>query len=307
MNKKIIVAAILAAVTGTASAATLHEAEGVKVDVKGAVNIHLKKAAVANSKTDVDLDDGALKFNATYDLPNNVKALAYYQLDMEGEGTVGTGDIYAGLESSLGTVKVGRLATLFDDVGAEKSYEFSNVSVGELVFPVSGSDVIKYQHTINNIKFGLATELSTSEDDASHFDGMVGYSQGVFSVDVFAIAGSKGDVDFAGQAIQGSVKVGDLDFSTGYSQRKNEEGRVKSGYTTLEFAVGYTVDQISYVGGYSKSIGKNALSDDTKSSIYTGASYKLTNNVSLMAEVAIETANKGDSEVGFETGVNLSF
>ena len=165
MKKTVIALAIAAfAATGTASAATVYNQDGTKVELGGSLRIFLGKLG-KHERGDLVNDGSRIKINASHELDNGLSAFAGYELRFERDvyknkqtandfGDPTTRKLFVGLGfENVGKLSFGRQATNADDVLGDSLYYRS----GEYGILTTRSDKsVKFRSAdFNGFSFGV--------------------------------------------------------------------------------------------------------------------------------------------------------
>ncbi|WP_109127846.1 porin [Aggregatibacter segnis] len=166
MKKTVIALAIAAfAATGTASAATVYNQDGTKVELGGSLRIFLGKLG-KHERGDLVNDGSRIKINASHELDNGLSAFAGYELRFERDayknkqtaandfGDPTTRKLFVGLGfENVGKLSFGRQATNADDVLGDSLYYGS----GEYGILTTRSDKsVKFRSAdFNGFSFGV--------------------------------------------------------------------------------------------------------------------------------------------------------
>lgn len=184
MKKTVIALAIAAlAATGTASAATVYNQDGTKVELGGSLRIFLGKLG-KNERGNLINDGSRIKINASQELDNGLSAFAGYELRFERDalknkqkadndfGDPTTRKLFVGLGfENVGKLSFGRQSTTADDVvgdslyydsgalnplitRADKSISFRSAEFSGFSFGVDYLFGNAQKHTTNNYKSG---------------------------------------------------------------------------------------------------------------------------------------------------------
>lgn len=147
MKKTLVALTVTALASSVASAATVYEQNGSKVDVGGSLRILLTK----NSGERGDLKNKGSRFvvKGSQNLGNGLSALANVELRFEGNdgeddfGNIETKRLYAGFkQDDIGTLTFGRQLTNADDLGlSDYTYDLGGVNQTE----TSGQKVVKFR------------------------------------------------------------------------------------------------------------------------------------------------------------------
>ncbi|WP_109078825.1 porin [Aggregatibacter kilianii] len=191
MKKTVIALAIAAfAATGTASAATVYNQDGTKVELGGSLRIFLGKLG-SNQRGDLVNDGSRIKINASQELDNGLSAFAGYELRFERDayknkqnaqndfGDPTTRKLFVGLGfENVGKLSFGRQATTADDVVGDSLYYES----GELNPLTTRSDKsVQFRSAdFNGFSFGVDYLFGNAEKRTATNRYKNGYQVGAF-------------------------------------------------------------------------------------------------------------------------------
>lgn len=150
------------------SAATLYEQDGLKLQLKGDLQIQLYQAPGDDEDLGVDYDDLELKFGASYALENNMSVFGELDIDWknqaDGSDDNVVDDAYVGIDFGVASVAIGRMVWGSDDMFAEKAIEMD----GGIAFPeTGGNDSIQLRMALGQVDAVLTTDLEEDGDESA--------------------------------------------------------------------------------------------------------------------------------------------
>lgn len=345
--KKTILATLVALASGSTMAATMYEnaENGVQVDVNGAMEVQLYQAyefTGQDKDLDVRIDDGNLNFTTSIEINEELTALGYFDFDYE-DDKVESSDLWVGMQTSkMGTIKVGKMVTLWDDTGIDKSYEVGLTDMNEVGTYTEGDNVIRYDIDFGKVYLGIATDLSVGNrtetqkvtaadldeidpeeldfndvidlvlsgevsrtvEDESHTDMVVGY-RATDSIDVrlFVQTSKQDEIDGTAYALEAEYNQDALGLAAGfYNVEKDYGDGDKEGYQTIELAASYKIDAITVATGLNFVKGQEELDGNEVTNYYVTATQELYTNVNLYTEIGY--ANKDFKEAKSDNAIS---
>lgn len=278
--KKTLVALVVAAFATSASALTVYEKDGSKVDFDGSVRLRLDKTN-SDSTVEANKVKTTTKTRGHSDLHNNGSRFGVKFNHNIADDFFGFGRVEFRFN------KDAKNTDQFGDLYAHRAYVgLGSKQVGELSF---GRQVT------------ISADVSQSGFDNYYgtFDGtLTDWGHAVVRYDYKGVKGLQVGVDyrFAGERVNGEVPVGKA--KSGYGAAAIYELEVAANQS-LTFAAGYTRDNL--VSGTKDEHAKNAYQ--------AGIQYVI-NNVTLAADYAGASVSKGDKnkEVfnGFRVGAKVA-
>lgn len=189
--KKTLVALAVAAFASSASALTIYDNDGTKVDFNGRVKVAFVNSESDNERTDLVNDGSRFSFKATHQITEELKGLSYLEVRFEDSakkesstfGNPTLKRLYAGLEAkNIGTLTFGRQLTNGDPLGLS---DFTNLYGGINQVIGSGNKVVKFTSAeFAGFKFG-ADYLFGTRDRNVKSDGPKGEYRSAYDLGVF--------------------------------------------------------------------------------------------------------------------------
>jgi predicted porin len=336
MKKSLLAIAIPAIMASSAASASvnLYDADGVKVDASGAMEVQYYSGLADESEAKFRLDDGDLAFNTSVELTDTVSAVGGIAFEFE-SGNTSNDELYVGFATTdFGTFTFGRQYLVADDAGNGKDLEFGGEGVDFV--KGSGDQVAKFVYDNGSFYAGLSTlqesngknndeDVTTGQGKADKiFDGRIGYRVNDFDVRAYFYEGTDIDASDMNEEIYGS-KTLQLDisgfnleadyvwdafsFAASYGQVEYEESNVANPTEVEADIIGLSADYTSgknvFALGYTRyDADKEGVSKDrTQDTVYANVTHKFNGNVKVYAEVAFANGeNFGGSELQFDTG-----
>ncbi|MEG3756033.1 porin [Psychromonas arctica] len=307
--KKTILATMLTSLFAATAAhsATVYEADGVTLDLFGDVEIQANKGTEDDAPKMIHLDDADFGVQAGYVLSDSLSAIA--KISVTGEDETGStnnidlDEAFVGLSfTQFGTVTIGQQYTIADDIGIANDYAFG-INSGYSGVATDGKQVVKYVVDNGNYYFGVSYLLNenAASDDVESIDARLGVR--IDALDLTAYLGKADDADASATSVllEARYSMDNLDLAASVSSL--------DGYTSAEdstafgLAAAYTVDKVTYSGGYSL---LDVDGDDDKLNTYfVNAAYAFNSNVTVYAELGGDDAD--DSELGYGAGMAVTF
>ncbi|MDN2664342.1 porin [Psychromonas sp. 14N.309.X.WAT.B.A12] len=307
--KKTILATMLTSLFAATAAhsATVYEADGVTLDLFGDVEIQANKGTEDDAPKMIHLDDADFGVQAGYVLSDSLSAIA--KISVTGEDETGStnnidlDEAFVGLSfTQFGTVTIGQQYTIADDIGIANDYAFG-INSGYAGVATDGKQVVKYVVDNGNYYFGISYLLNenAASDDVESIDARLGVR--IDELDLTAYLGKADDADASATSVllEARYTMDDLALAASVSSL--------DGYTSAEdstafgLAAAYTVDKVTYSGGYSL---LDVDGDEDKLNTYfVNAAYAFNSNVTVYAELGGDDSD--DSELGYGAGMAVTF
>ncbi|MDG4948594.1 porin [Actinobacillus equuli subsp. haemolyticus] len=167
--KKTLVALAVTAFAASASAVTVYDAEGTKVQLDGSIRLVMEKTG--KTKSNLRNAGSRIGVRVNHDLGDGFFALgrAEFRFDGSNSGRDKFGDIYAkrayaGLgKKELGEVTFGRQVTIADDYGQTDDYEYGIVPS---YIETAGNAVVRYDYKgIEGLQLGANYNFAQNTTD----------------------------------------------------------------------------------------------------------------------------------------------
>ena len=318
MKKTLLAVAIPALLaSGAASATTLYDNNGTKVDIKGSIRIALTysdaRDAAGEDGTKFKDVGSRFGFKVTHDLGDGLYGLG----ELEYGNNTQSGHDNFGLENRLGYVGLGldgvgeftfgRVLSPFDDVAmSDYSYDYGGIlAFGHGVAKGAGDSIIS--RTSNTAKFMSADFSGFSfgatyttqgewgkESDVNVRNGytLSGFYDSGFGLKVNAGYGhakidktADRNVDIWGVSTEYTVDALSFAFDIGHAQDKKDAGKEKA----MLYGVGakYNLGKANvYAGYYLSDTNNNVTELKEKHTIVVGTDYQFTPSVRTYVEYA---------------------
>jgi predicted porin len=338
MKKTLLALAVMTA-AGSAQAVELYNQDGATVNLGGDIEVRYKKGTekAKGDEFKQEIDDSDLNFDIRYELNDNLSVGGYWELNDLATKDGSGGDAYVSLISAdLGTLKVGKTATQLDDAGIGSDYLFGVQSAVNAA-DFSGDEVIRYDIDKETFYAGVALMQDKANADKLGKDGSFADFKVGARVADFDLSAFYGVASLRGETTKDEEKTNDAgvvtktrevtahneDHSTLVLQATFsgvENLNLQAGYylvdidkkmaadtdydtTTFAIAADYTMDKVTFAGGYSSTDFSNNSEDH--SDWFVNAGYSVAPNTTVYAEVGGN--DKKDSQTGFGVGVKSSF
>lgn len=244
--KKTLVALAVTAFAASASAVTIYENDGTKVDFNGRIKVALKNDTSDGNKRDLVNDGSRFSFKVDHQVNEQLKALGYAEIRFEADGPSNTfanpnlKRLYTGLDvKDVGTLTFGRQLTNGDAIGLS---DFTNAFGGVNQVAGSGNKVIKFTSAdFGGFSFGADYYFGNAEKEykATNFksdyrnaydvavffkkevaDGVTVKSNAGYSRQHYAIANHP-TVNRSAFTLAAGVDVNKFSFGVDYTQAKD--------------------------------------------------------------------------------------
>jgi predicted porin len=326
MKKTLVALSVLMAAT-SAQAIELYNEGGVTVNLAGDVEVRYKQAIGDNQDLKQEIDDADFGFDTRYAVNDDLQIGAYLEFSGDNSdratGNSSVGDVYFGFyHNTLGTLKVGKLATQLDDAGIGSDYLFGvNSFFNDADF--SGEEAVRYDYDNGSFYAGLGLiqdkhEAQSIGKNGKYVDAKVGYRVADFDFTVFygdaELKGTKtvnnasvtlnqeetliaGEVRFAG--------IENVNLELGYYVVDTKPAVGEStDVDTLALAADYTWNKFTFAGGYSMTDYSAAASKDYDQ-WFLNAGYGIAPNTTVYVEIGDN--DKANTDLGYGVGIKASF
>ncbi|WP_318435271.1 porin [Photobacterium leiognathi] len=332
MKKTLLALAVVAA--GSANAGiNLYDANGVKVDLSGAVEVQLYDGYAKNEDTTIRLDDGDLSLNASVAVSDSLSVVSGTAFKYESK-EVKNDELWLGFASDFGTLTFGRQLLVSDDSGIGKDYE---MGLEQISFAqTEGDRAIKYVYD-NGTFYAAASHNLGSDDKTEITDGRLGFRTGGLDVRVYGydaervgykglvesgetadgtpiiIPGKAGD-DIRGYNLEAEYAFGAVNLAASFGQmeyKASDTKKVQKDLDLYEVNGSYTLDKTTFALGYVHANGhhdgKGKVQHDN---VYANVTQQLHSNVKAYAEVGYSDNDKVFDEIeefGYVAGLEVKF
>ena len=308
MKKTLLALSVLAA--GSAQAGVnLYDANGVTVDLSGAVEVqYLQNIQDKNSNDDagLHLDDGDLQLNTTIAVNEQLNVVAGIGFAFE-KRDVSNDELWAGFSSDFGTLTFGRQLYITDDAGIGKDYELGTEQISFI--ETEGDDSIKYVFDNGQFYFGITHDLDAGGDDKTVTDGRIGARFGDFDVrGYYYIGDNVGTVDVEGFNLEAEYVMGQFAFAASYGQVEQDLAGTNTkveDVDLIEIAGAYTMGKNTFGLGYNRA--DESVSNETIDNVYANVTHQMHDNVRVYAELGWADGDKTDYDLGYLVGMEVKF
>ncbi|WP_279141889.1 porin [Photobacterium phosphoreum] len=331
MKKSLLALAVLTAAGSANAGINLYDANGVKVDLSGAVEVQLYDDFEKHGDSTIRLDDGDLALNATVAVSENLNvvsgtAFKYESRDLQNY------ELWAGFSGDFGTLTFGRQLLVSDDSGIGKDYE---LGAGQIDFAqTEGDRVAKYVYDNGTFYTAVSHEMDTNHS-TTITDGRVGFRTGGLDIRAYGYDGKriglKGLVENgeladgtpiiipgkAGENIRGynleaQYAMGAINLAASFGQVEYKDAGTKvtdKKIDLYEINGSYTIDKTTLALGYVR--GEDKVDhDNVINNVYANVTQQLHSNVRAYVEVGYaDDKNEKDTleEFGYVAGLEVKF
>jgi predicted porin len=319
--KKTLVALSVLAAAGSAQAIELYNQDKVTVNMTGDVEVRYVKEKADGSELTQQINDADFGFDTRYQVNDGLQVGAYWEFSGTEDNKVSpanTGDVYMALYSdTVGSIKIGKLATQIDDAGIGSDYIFgisSFISDADLSF----EEAVRYDID----KGAFYGGLGFVQNKTQHF-GNAGKDATLFDL---KLGGRVADFDFTGYYAQFDADlannfkadlfavearwagVENLNVELGYYYNKDKEDAGSATDSTYGLAADYTVDKWKFAGGvdYQDYDGDA----DSVTGWFLNAGYALAPSTTAYVEIGGDNGKDSsgkDNELGYGVGLKAEF
>ncbi|PSV21613.1 porin [Photobacterium kishitanii] len=331
MKKTLLALAVLTAAGSANAGINLYDANGVKVDLSGAVEVQLYDNFDKDGDSTIRLDDGDLALNATVAVSENLNVVSGTAFKYESR-ELQNYELWAGFSGDFGTLTFGRQLLITDDSGIGKDYELGS---GQLDWvQTDGDRVAKYVYDNGTFYTGISHEMDNNHS-TTITDGRVGFRTGGLDIRAYGYDGkrisaegftfgndngtpvvkpSKSGDDIRGYNLEAQYAMGAINLAASFGQIKykavnpSELGANKPKTIDLyEINGSYKIDNttmaLGYVRGEDKIAGGNVINN-----VYANVTQQLHSNVRAYVEVGYADDKKDTLEdFGYVAGLEVKF
>ncbi|WP_256383056.1 porin [Photobacterium toruni] len=342
MKKTLLALAVLTAAGSANASINLYDANGVKVDLSGAVEVQYRNTYNPFDDAELRLDDGDLMLNTTVAITDELNVIsgvgfAYENADIVNgkdpqDVNVINDELWAGFSSTqFGAITFGRQLLVSDDSGIGKDYELGSEGIDFV--QTAGSQVIKYVYDNGTFYTGASTDLRnsdetitgsnpdgsvivTKDDNTRIWDARVGFRTNGLDARVYFYDGDNvGGQDIKGYNLEAEYALGNIGLAASFGQIEYKTGSEKTEGNVYQIAADYTMDKTTFALGYNN---YDVKSGNDVYALYANVTQKLHSNVKVYAEVGHSNADftiekepkvsltKG-AEFGYVAGIEVTF
>lgn len=274
--KKTLVALAVTAFAASASAVTVYDAEGTKVQIDGSLRLVLEQASsktkYANGKTAKNKNAHSQLRNAgsrfgvrvNHDLGNDFYALGRLEIRFDKNNSDDQfGDLYAkrayvGLGSKqYGEVTFGRQLTIADDYGQTDDYEYGIVPS---YIATSGNQVIRYDYKgIEGLQIGANYNFAEKRNARGEF--LVNELKNAYGL------GAVYETQLGGNTFNVEGGIGRSNYATGTNHKHYQDG--------YELALGYAIGDFKLVSDFGYKYEKNGAARTKAFFVAPGFQYQV--------------------------------
>lgn len=326
MKKTLLALAVLTAAGSANAGINLYDANGVKVDLSGAVEVQLYDGFEKNGDSTIRLDDGDLALNASVAVSENLNvvsgtAFKYESRDLQNY------ELWAGFSGDFGTLTFGRQLLVSDDSGIGKDYE---LGAGQLNWAqTEGDRVVKYVYDNGTFYTAVSHEMD-NDHSTTITDGRVGFRTGGLDIRAYGydgkrisaegislghennspvvIPGKLGD-DIRGYNLEAQYATGAINLAASFGQieYKDLTAKTKQNIDLFEINGSYTIDNTTMALGYVRGEAKGSH-DNVINNVYANVTQQLHSNVRAYVELGYADTQKDSLEdFGYVAGLEVKF
>ncbi|WGE80026.1 porin [Actinobacillus equuli] len=268
--KKTLVALAVTAFAASASAVTVYDAEGTKVQFDGSLRLVLEKVKTEvngeGNRAHSNLRNAGSRFGmrVNHDLGNDFYALGRLEIRFDKNSSSDQfGDLYAkrayvGLGSKqYGEVTFGRQLTIADDYGQTDDYTYGIVPS---YIAASGNQVIRYDYKgIEGLQIGANYNFAEKRDAAGEV--LVNELKNAYGL------GAVYETQLGGNTFNIEGGIGRSNYATGTNHKHYQDG--------YEIALGYTLGDFKLVGDFGYSYEKDGSARTKSFYVAPGFQYQV--------------------------------
>ncbi|PSU72006.1 porin [Photobacterium phosphoreum] len=329
MKKTLLALAVLTAAGSVNAGINLYDANGVKVDLSGAVEVQLYDGFEKHGDSTIRLDDGDLALNATVAVSENLNvvsgtAFKYESRELENY------ELWAGFSGDFGTLTFGRQLLVSDDSGIGKDYELGAAQVDFV--QTEGDRVAKYVYDNGTFYTAVSHDMDT-DNSTTITDGRVGFRTGGLDIRAYGydgkriglkglinngsdangkpiiIPGEAGE-DIRGYNLEAEYALGAINLAASFGQVKYQAAdthKTEKNIDLYEINGSYTIDKTTMALGYVRGEDKVA-NGNVINNVYANVTQQLHSNVRAYVELGYADDKKDTLEdFGYLAGLEVKF
>lgn len=315
--KKTLVALIVAAVASSASALTVYEADGSKVDFEGSIRFRLEKNKKEKGNTTTqrahsNLHNDGTRFGVKvkHTISDDLYALGRVEFRFDGDAktTDKFGDLYANKayvgfgSKQFGELTFGRQATIGDDI-AQSGFD-NAYGVWDTELTTGGKSVVRYDYKgIEGLQIGLGYRFAEERDKnevKSPYPNPKDATETIYPI--------KNGYD-VGAVYEFKVTEGQsATVSAGYSRDnfKSDTG-VKHHKDAYAAGVSYSINDLTLAADYTGSFDKDGSKKGRVNAFSVGAKYMVTPAIAVYGNYAHGVDKTKEANVNKEKLVHDKF
>lgn len=303
MKKTLLALAVMAAAGSAQAGINLYDSEGVTVDFGGDIEVVYKNSFTKDSDFKQEIQDADFSFDTRYAINDQLTIGGFWEFSGD-KGKADTGDVYVALYTKeMGSLKVGKTATIFDDAGIGNDYQFG-ISKAFDDATVSGEETIKYQYD-NGLLYAGAAFKDNQNGGARTADMNVGVRVEGFDAVVFY-----GQTKEAGAKDSQDILALELRYA-GFENINLEAGYYdfEDAASSWAIAADYSYNAWIFAAGFSSfEVDKKAdASKPQTDSWFLNAGYGIAPNTTVYAEIADQDKDNVSTDFAYAIGVKASF
>ncbi|MCD9479543.1 porin [Photobacterium phosphoreum] len=328
MKKSLLALAVLTAAGSANAGINLYDANGVKVDLSGAVEVQLYDNFEKHGDSTIRLDDGDLALNATVAVSENLNvvsgtAFKYESRDLQNY------ELWAGFSGDFGTLTFGRQLLVSDDSGIGKDYELGAAQLNWV--QTEGDRVAKYVYDNGTFYTAVSHEMD-NKNSTTITDGRVGFRTGGLDIRAYGYDGKRigyqglvesgdkvdgkpvvtpgkdGD-DIRGYNLEAQYAMGAINLAASFGQieYKDLTEKTKQTIDLYEINGSYKIDNttmaLGYVRGENEGDHGNVINN-----VYANVTQQLHSNVRAYVEIGYaDDKNNELEDFGYVAGLEVKF
>ncbi|MCD9473384.1 porin [Photobacterium phosphoreum] len=330
MKKSLLALAVLTAAGSANAGINLYDANGVKVDLSGAVEVQYREDYEPQNDAELRIDDADLALTTTVAVSEQLNVVAGTAFAYE-DTTVTNDELWAGFSGDFGTLTFGRQYMISDDSGIGKDYELGSEGIDFV--QTNGNEVIKYVYDNGTFYAGASHDMKdngkivdsngvTHQDrDTRITDARVGYRFGGLDARAYyytadnaaGVSFFKGVTDIEGYNLEAEYAFGQFGLAASFGQveYKDSFGTDKLRGNVYQLAASYTMEKTTFALGYNNYDRRDEKGDNY--AVYANVTQQLHSNVKVYGEIGntdakfLEKGESRNSDFGYVAGLEVTF
>ncbi|WP_413284143.1 porin [Vibrio sp. MA40-2] len=300
MKKTLLALSVLVASTAANAGIELYNQDGASVTLGGDLEVVYVKGTAEDSSVEQQIQDADLKIDIRKVVNDELSVGAYWEFqgddnDTTEGGSANMGDVYfAFYTASYGSVKIGDVCSIADDLGVGEDYQFGVTAAVDQV-DACADEAVRWDYSNDQMYVSAAYRDNQRSDAVADLaDIKVGFMAGDF--DLMGYYGTSNSAEQDTFALEARYGLDAMNLALGYYD-------VEDAGNVVALAADYTMDKWLFAAGVNL-IDADASDDDT-TEYFLNAGYAVASATTLYAEIG---GNDVDgSELGYAVGAKVEF
>ncbi len=321
--RKLLLAAAVAAASGSAHAATIYENGGFEYKLNGDFQVQLRQKSGDDKNPDIEFDDLELKNYVSYRLNDDMTAFGRVDFGFKDaandEADADSGDLeeaYVGMAFGGTSISFGKQNTAGDEFGIEEAIEtHTDEDRFDAVGATDGDDVIRIDSQLGNVYLVASYELESEGNDSENGEYVDLFASTEFGGLELAAAyqewneadgGNDETVDTWG--VSAAYDFGIATLAADYSESDSNDDTTDNNADQYNLAAVFAAAETTDIAigmtetSYDDLVGKEDVTEWYANVTYAFPAHK---NVTVFAEIA--DTDEDNADVGYLAGMRIKF